>query len=92
MFAVPNDEVGLLLMGTKATDNTMHASQGGFEHICEAFDVQCTTWRMLDVLQSQVERGSGPANWLDAILVALDMFKRHRYNNYRHRRINNSNQ
>lgn len=76
---MPNDEVGLLLMGTDATDNPMNAAHGGYEHICEAFDVQCTTWHMLEVITSQVERGRHPGDWLDAILVALDMFNRHRY-------------
>lgn len=81
IFSMPHDEVGMLLMGANSTDNQLHNDDGdGYRHICEAFDVQCTSWHMMRMLDSQIEAGRTPgrSDWLDAIVVALDMLNRHR--------------
>lgn len=77
IFSTPHDEVGMLLMGTALAENRLRTAHGGYGHICEAFDLQCTNWHMLRVLENEIERGQCAADWLDAIVVALDMLNSH---------------
>lgn len=67
----------MLLMGSNTTGNQLNSQHSGYDNICEAFDLQCTNWNMLRVLESEIEAGQQPADWLDAIVVALDMLNRH---------------
>lgn len=64
-------------MGANQTSNQLHSAHGGYERICEAFDLQCTNWNMLRMLENEIERGQKPGDWLDAIVVALDTLNRH---------------
>lgn len=65
-------------MGTDSTSNNLNSTLDGYEHIMLAIDLDTTNWAMLQVLAREVVAGQSEADWLDAIIVAIDVFKLHR--------------
>lgn len=65
-------------MGTDATSNNLNNTLEGYEHIVLANDLEQTHWSMLQLLEREVSTGQFDADWLDAIIVAIDLLKLHR--------------
>lgn len=79
IFSQPHDEVALVLMGTDATSNNLNATlDDGYDHIVVAFNLETTNWSMLQLLTREVVAGSAEADWMDAIIVAIDLLKSNR--------------
>ncbi|XP_063234073.1 X-ray repair cross-complementing protein 5-like isoform X2 [Bacillus rossius redtenbacheri] len=70
IFAESKDEVGLVLMGTEGTDNSL-----GYEHISVACDLQLVSWDMLESLERDAKPSGAAADWLDALVVAVDFLR-----------------
>lgn len=76
IFSKPQDEVGLVLMGTDDTSNALNIECGGYEHIAEAFELGPCNWKMLRILETRIQPSKGAnANWFDALLVATNFLK-----------------
>lgn len=75
IFSKPKDEIGLILMGTNSTHNNLHTTLGGYENISEAFDIGTTNWQMLKILDKEISSNNNDADWLDALIVAMDFMK-----------------
>ncbi|ETN65831.1 ku P80 DNA helicase [Anopheles darlingi] len=72
----PQDEVGLVLMGTDETSNQVNTEHGsGYEHICEASELKLPNWHTSRVLENKVLRSNSEANWYDALIVAVDFLR-----------------
>ena len=78
MFSTPHDEVALVLMGTQGTNNNLSNELCGYEHISEAFDMGLTNWQMLRILENEIKPSNCEADWLDAIVIGMDVLKRNR--------------
>lgn len=77
LFSKPKDDIALVLMGTDGTDNGLHEQLGGYEHISHAFPLASTTWNMLKYIEYSIDPTNSVADWLDAIVVAMDVLKKH---------------
>lgn len=75
IFSKPQDEVGLLLMGTEKTNNQLNIEYGGYEHISEAFELNPSNWQMLRIMEKQVHASNVNADWFDALVVAMNFLK-----------------
>lgn len=75
IFSKPQDEVGLVLMGTDDTSNQLNVECGGYEHISEAFELGPCNWKMLRILESRIHPSTVNANWFDALVVATNFLK-----------------
>lgn len=76
LLTKPKDEVSLLLMGTDITDNEMNAEVGGYEHISTGFHMAPANWRMIKYVEAiRPPNGAATADWLDAIVVAMNYLK-----------------
>lgn len=75
IFSKPQDEVGLVLMGTDKTSNQLNVEYGGYENIAEAFELGPSNWQMLRVLEKQIQPSKVDADWFDALVVAMHFLK-----------------
>lgn len=75
LFSKPKDDVALFLTGTDGTDNRLHGELGGYEHISNAFPLGSTTWNMLKYIEYSIDPTYNVADWIDAIVVAMDVLK-----------------
>ncbi|XP_053676076.1 X-ray repair cross-complementing protein 5-like [Anopheles nili] len=75
IFSAPNDQVGMVLMGTEETNNQLNVESGGYEHICEAFDLKPPNWQNLRILENQISQSMSEANWFDALIVATNFLR-----------------
>ncbi|XP_035778290.1 X-ray repair cross-complementing protein 5-like [Anopheles albimanus] len=72
----PQDEVGLVLMGTDETSNQQNTEHGsGYEHISEACELKLPSWNTARVLENKVLRSNCETNWFDALIVAADFLR-----------------
>ncbi|XP_039825274.1 ATP-dependent DNA helicase 2 subunit KU80-like [Panicum virgatum] len=67
-----SDEVGIVLFGTKETCNELAKEIGGYKHVTVAHDIKVVDEGMLQALQN-LPAVSVPGDFLDAIVVGLDM-------------------
>ncbi|PHT59150.1 ATP-dependent DNA helicase 2 subunit KU80 [Capsicum baccatum] len=66
------DEVGFVLFGTADTKNELTEEVGGYEHVTVLRNIKVVDEDLVDALQS-LPRGSVPGDFLDAIVVGMDM-------------------
>lgn len=66
----------MILMGTDESNNNLHKELGSYENISEAFELQTGNWQMLRILDKEVQTRKNRADWLDALIVAMDFMKR----------------
>ncbi|XP_055639122.1 X-ray repair cross-complementing protein 5 [Toxorhynchites rutilus septentrionalis] len=71
IFSKPQDEVGLILMGTEETSNQLNVEFGGYDHISEAFELGPSNWQMLRILEKRIKPSSSSAEWINALEVAI---------------------
>ncbi|PNT73758.1 hypothetical protein BRADI_1g01007v3 [Brachypodium distachyon] len=67
-----SDEVGIVLFGTKETCNDLAKEIGGYKHVVVKHDIKVVEEGTKDALQN-LPRGTAPGDFLDAIVVGLDM-------------------
>lgn len=76
IFTTPKDEIALILIGTDCTNNVLNNTLGDYEHISVAFNLEQTNWQMLKILEKEIVGPSNSeADWLDALIVAMDFLK-----------------
>uniref|UniRef100_A0A0V0I1H7 Putative ovule protein n=1 Tax=Solanum chacoense TaxID=4108 RepID=A0A0V0I1H7_SOLCH len=66
------DEVGFVLFGTADTKNELKEEIGGYEHVTVLRNIKVVDEDLVDALQ-KLPRGSVPGDFLDAIVVGMDM-------------------
>ncbi|KAK4284922.1 hypothetical protein QN277_001690 [Acacia crassicarpa] len=66
------DEAGIVLFGTKETDNELTTEVGGYEHVMVLKSIKVVDGDIVDALQ-QLPRGTANGDFLDAIIVGMDM-------------------
>ncbi|XP_031632089.1 X-ray repair cross-complementing protein 5 [Contarinia nasturtii] len=78
IFTKPTDEISLFLMGTETTDNDLNAADPtSFHNISHAFDLKPMSWDILKYVQTSIDPPSAyTADWVDAIIVAMDFFRK----------------
>ncbi|CAN6286118.1 unnamed protein product [Urochloa humidicola] len=67
-----SDEVGIVLFGTKETCNELAKELGGYKHVTVAHDIKVVDEGTSQALQN-LPAGSVAGDFLDAIVVGLDM-------------------
>lgn len=66
------DEVGFVLFGTADTKNELKEEIGGYEHVTVLRNIKVVDEDLVDALE-KLPRGSVPGDFLDAIVVGMDM-------------------
>lgn len=66
------DEVGFVLFGTADTKNELTEEVGGYEHVTVLRNIKVVDEDLVDALQN-LPRGSVSGDFLDAIVVGMDM-------------------
>lgn len=75
IFAKPNDEIALILMGSDETINDLNRSmKEGFENIVEKIPLQMPTWEMVRTL-NELRPSEFSSEWVDGLVVALNYAK-----------------
>lgn len=67
-----SDEVGIVLFGTKGTCNELAKDIGGYKHVTVIHDIKVVDEGTAQALQN-LPLGSAPGDFLDSIVVGLDM-------------------
>ncbi|PWA51740.1 Ku70/Ku80 beta-barrel domain-containing protein [Artemisia annua] len=72
------DEVGVVVFGTKDTENDLTNEVGGYEHVTVLQPLKVVDGDLVDVVQ-QFPRGTVPGDFMDAVVVGMDMLiKKHK--------------
>ncbi|XP_015902813.2 ATP-dependent DNA helicase 2 subunit KU80 [Ziziphus jujuba] len=66
------DSVGVVLFGTEDTKNELTKEVGGYEHVVVLRDIRVVDGDLVESLQ-QLPRGTFSGDFLDAIIVGMDM-------------------
>ncbi|XP_022886195.1 ATP-dependent DNA helicase 2 subunit KU80 [Olea europaea var. sylvestris] len=72
MIFSKNDEVGLVVFGTKDTNNELTNEVGGYEHVMVLRNIKVVDGNLVEALQ-QLPRGSIHGDFIDAVVVGMDM-------------------
>ncbi|KAF9618590.1 hypothetical protein IFM89_002285 [Coptis chinensis] len=67
-----NDELGFVLFGTQDTDNELTEEVGGYEHVVVLRNSKVVDGDLIEAVQN-LPRGTVPGDFLDAIVVGMDM-------------------
>lgn len=73
LFGGCKDEIGMVLFGTPNTDNDLALSEGGYDNISVVWAIATPTLDLLKFIRGQIQIGDNPADFIDAIVVAMDM-------------------
>ncbi|CAI8032325.1 X-ray repair cross-complementing protein 5 [Geodia barretti] len=73
MFAGSKDFVGLVLFGTNDTDNELAVDGEGYQHITVAWQPAQPSLEFLRYLTNQITAGDTPGDFIDALVVAMDV-------------------
>ncbi|XP_074279962.1 ATP-dependent DNA helicase 2 subunit KU80 [Silene latifolia] len=66
------DEVGIVLFGTQETNNDLTREVGGYENVMVLRSIKVVDGDLVDAVE-QLQRGTVPGDFLDAIVVGMDM-------------------
>ncbi|KAJ8748966.1 hypothetical protein K2173_013404 [Erythroxylum novogranatense] len=66
------DEVGIVVFGTKETENELTKEVGGYEHVVVLQNIKVADGSLVEALQ-RLPRGTASGDYLDAIVVGMDM-------------------
>ncbi|CAK7347919.1 unnamed protein product [Dovyalis caffra] len=66
------DEVGVVVFGTRETDNELTKEVGGYEHVVVLRNIKVVDGDLVDAFQ-ELPRGTCDGDYLDAIVVGMDM-------------------
>ncbi|XVF79891.1 hypothetical protein PTKIN_Ptkin15bG0027000 [Pterospermum kingtungense] len=67
-----NDEMGVVVVGTEETNNDLKKEVGGYDNIVVLQDIKVVDGDLIDTLQ-KLPRGTVNGDFLDAIVVGMDM-------------------
>jgi hypothetical protein len=68
-------EIGLVLLGSADSNNNL-AGSGGYENVCEYKPISPVDTELVKILLGS-NQGIDAGDWLDAVVVAMDMINRH---------------
>lgn len=74
IFAKPDDEIGVVLMGTENTDNDLNKSLGDFENLVEFIKLQKPNWNMIRQIE-KLEASDVSSDWVDGLTCSLNFAK-----------------
>lgn len=63
-------------MGTEETKNELNSTIGGYDNIYEGFKLLKPNWDMVRAVIQDVKPQKATADWLDALIVSMDLLKR----------------
>ncbi|XP_019447234.1 PREDICTED: ATP-dependent DNA helicase 2 subunit KU80-like isoform X1 [Lupinus angustifolius] len=66
------DEVGIVLFGTKDTNNDLTMEVGGYRHVAVLRNIKVVDGDIVEALQ-ELPRGTTNGDFLDAVIVGMDM-------------------
>ncbi|XP_030642929.1 X-ray repair cross-complementing protein 5 [Chanos chanos] len=75
VFAESKDELGLVLFGTDDTKNPL-AKEGQYQNISIHRHLMIPDFELLEEIENQLQPGSQQADWLDALVVCMDLLQR----------------
>ncbi|XP_064167548.1 X-ray repair cross-complementing protein 5 isoform X2 [Anguilla rostrata] len=75
VFAENKDEIGLVLFGTDETKNSL-ARGGQYQNIFVRRNLMIPDFELLEDIQNQVQPGSQQADWLNALVVCMDLLQK----------------
>uniref|UniRef100_A0A8C9TCI2 X-ray repair complementing defective repair in Chinese hamster cells 5 n=1 Tax=Scleropages formosus TaxID=113540 RepID=A0A8C9TCI2_SCLFO len=75
VFAENKDELGLVLFGSDGTKNPL-ADGGQYQNICVHRHLMIPDFELLKEIQNDVQPGSKQADWLDALVVCMDLLQK----------------
>ncbi|GLU03848.1 hypothetical protein SLE2022_210230 [Rubroshorea leprosula] len=67
-----NDEVGVVVFGTEETNNELTKEVGGYDHVVVLQNIKVVDGDLVEAVQ-HVPRGTVNGDFLDAIIVGMDM-------------------
>lgn len=74
VFSESKDELGLVLFGTDATKNPL-ANDGQYQNITVFHHLMIPDFALLEEVNSQLQPGNQQADWLDALVVCMDLLQ-----------------
>ncbi|XP_055733495.1 X-ray repair cross-complementing protein 5 isoform X2 [Salvelinus fontinalis] len=74
VFAENKDELGLVLFGSDNTKNNL-AKDGQYQNISVHRHLMIPNFELLEEIQNDVHPGSQQADWLDALVVCMDLLQ-----------------
>ncbi|KAL6484445.1 hypothetical protein MHYP_G00064900 [Metynnis hypsauchen] len=75
VFAENKDELALVLFGTDGTKNPL-AQDGQYQNICVHRHLMLPDFELLEEIENQLQPGSQHADWLDALVVCMDLLQK----------------
>ncbi|XP_066542697.1 X-ray repair cross-complementing protein 5 [Hoplias malabaricus] len=75
VFAENKDELALVLFGTDDTKNPL-AQDGQYQNICVHRHLMLPDFHLLEEIENQLQPGSEHADWLDALIVCMDLLQK----------------
>ena len=69
-------EIGMVIIGTPESTNNLAQTKGGYENICEIREISAVDVALMKTVNS-LQLGIDAGDWLDAVVVAMDMIIRH---------------
>ncbi|XP_053328065.1 X-ray repair cross-complementing protein 5 [Spea bombifrons] len=75
VFAESKDETAVVLFGTDGTDNAL-AARDQYQNISVLRHLYVPDFELLEKIQNEVEPGSRQADFLDALVVCMDILQR----------------
>ena len=69
-------EIGMVIIGTPESTNILAQTKGGYENICEIREISAVDVALMKTVNS-LQLGIDAGDWLDAVVVAMDMIIRH---------------
>ncbi|KAL7882043.1 hypothetical protein AOLI_G00088920 [Acnodon oligacanthus] len=75
VFAENKDELALVLFGTDETKNPL-AEDGQYQNICVLRHLMLPDFELLEEIENQLQPGSQHADWLDALVVCMDLLQK----------------
>lgn len=75
VFSEKKDELGLVLFGTDTTKNPL-ASDGQYQNITVFHHLMIPDFSLLEEVNSQLQPGNQQADWLDALVVCMDLLQK----------------
>ncbi|XP_076026110.1 X-ray repair cross-complementing protein 5-like [Genypterus blacodes] len=75
VFAETKDELALVLFGTDATDNPLN-EDGDYQNITVHRHLTIPDFDLLEEIENQIHPESQQADWLDALVVCMDVLEK----------------
>ncbi|XP_031438023.1 X-ray repair cross-complementing protein 5 isoform X2 [Clupea harengus] len=75
VFAETKDELGLVLFGSDNTKNPL-ATDGQYQNIAVHRHLMIPDFELLEEIQNDIHPGSQQADWLDALVVCMDLLQK----------------